>query len=158
MVKQHGRGIDPSEILQKETVRAGIEVMGSMTHYLRVKHMRRAPGFAIINFIHRSLEGDGLLRSITTTKNAVIFETADGVSWNTLLLLKAPGNDIVHIDGDHGHLRVWLKSLAEDSYRQQSFWSLMAEANRMGLPEPSRSGIDRRPVRRRRRYRRSKIF
>ena len=147
--------MDPSEVLQKRTLRAGIEGMGSKAHYLEAKHMRRAPGFAIINFIHRSLEQDGLLRSITTTKTAVIFETADGVSWNTLLLRKAPGNDIVHIDGDHGHLRVWLKSLAEDSFRQQSFWSLMAMVGPTELAERSRHSADRKPGRRRRRSRRS---
>ena len=128
-----------------------------MTHYLEVKDMRRAPGFAIINVIHRSLEQDGLLRSIKTTKTAVIFETADGVSRNTLLLLKIPGDDTVHIDGDHGHLRVWLKSLAKDSFRQQSFWSLMAKVGPKGLTERSRNSVDRKPGRRRRRSRRSRV-
>ena len=147
--------MDPSEILQRRTLRAGIEGMGSKAHYLEVKHMRRAPGFAIINGIHRSLEGDGLLRNIKTTKTAVIFETADGVSWNTLLLLKGRGNTSVHIDGDHGHLRVWLKSLAEDSFRQQSFWSLMAKVGPTELAERSRTIADRKPRRQGRRSRRS---
>ncbi len=119
--------------------------------------MRRAPGFAIINVIHRSLEQDGLLRSIKTTKNAVIFETADGVSWNTLLLLRIPGDDTVHIDGDHGHLRVWLESLANDSFRQQSFWCLMAKVGPKGLTERSGNSVDRKPGRRRRRSRRSRV-